>query len=94
MQAGVLRGAGRQLRGSYINGASYWGIGLPLCWFLAFKQGLGVEGLWYGLLSTTSLTVCHCDACLPAHRLTALGMCTTKILMRFTRGHTRFGCLG
>ncbi|KAK9801885.1 hypothetical protein WJX73_007196 [Symbiochloris irregularis] len=53
---GVLRGAGRQLTGSYINGASYWGIGLPLCWFLAFKQDLGVTGLWYGLLSTTSLT--------------------------------------
>ena len=29
--AGVMRGAGRQTIATVINGAVYWGIGLPLC---------------------------------------------------------------
>jgi MATE family multidrug resistance protein len=27
----------------------YWSVGLPLGWFLTFRQGRGVDGLWIGL---------------------------------------------
>jgi MATE family multidrug resistance protein len=36
--------------------AAHWLIGLPLGWWLAFRQGTGVQGIWWGL--TIGLTVC------------------------------------
>ncbi len=33
----------------YITGVSYWIIGFPLCWYLAFYTPLGAVGIWWGL---------------------------------------------
>lgn len=43
--SGVLRGAGRQGIGAATSWCSYWIIGLPLAYLLAFKAQLGVLGL-------------------------------------------------
>lgn len=29
---------------------SYWCCGIPLAAYLAFRRGLGLEGLWWGLV--------------------------------------------
>jgi MATE family multidrug resistance protein len=31
------------------NLAAYWGLGLPVGWWLAFRRGWGIVGLWDGL---------------------------------------------
>jgi len=36
--------------------AAHWLLGLPLGWFFAFRQGMGVDGIWWGL--TIGLTSC------------------------------------
>lgn len=53
--SGVIRGCGRQSLGATINIVTYWGVGIPLAATLAFKVGLGVKGLYLGLLATTSM---------------------------------------
>lgn len=50
---GVLRGAGLQKTGAFINLAGYYLLGLPLGGMLAFKYAWGLPGLWIGL--TTGL---------------------------------------
>lgn len=55
--AGIMRGCGRQLLASGLNLVSYWGLGLPLALVLGLHFGLGVQGLWYGLATTTSVQV-------------------------------------
>jgi MATE family multidrug resistance protein len=50
---GVLRGAGLQKTGAFINLAGYYLLGLPLGGILAFKYTWGLPGLWIGL--TTGL---------------------------------------
>ena len=49
--AGVVTGAGRQATGALINFCTYWGVGLSLAATLAFYAGLGVRGLWYGVMA-------------------------------------------
>jgi MATE family multidrug resistance protein len=58
---GTLRGAGRQALGAGVNAAAYWVVGVPLSGFLAFKMGMGAQGLWGGIcigaaLQTLTLT--------------------------------------
>ena len=63
--AGVMRGAGRQLLASILNLITYWVLGLPLAILLGVYFNLGVEGLWWALLITTSVqvsSVTHTDA--------------------------------
>ncbi len=57
VMGGVLRGSGRQGVGAALNFATYWCLGLPLVWLLAFKAGLGIAGLWAGIAATTTLQV-------------------------------------
>jgi MATE family multidrug resistance protein len=45
----VLRGVGDTRVPMVIAGASYWGIGAPVGWLLAFPLGLGPPGIWIGL---------------------------------------------
>ncbi|KAL4427911.1 hypothetical protein ABPG75_002000 [Micractinium tetrahymenae] len=52
---GLLRGAGRQHLGAVTNLISYWCCGIPLAAFLAFRRGLGLEGLWWGLVVINTL---------------------------------------
>ena len=47
--AGSLRGIGKQEVGALLNLVSYWGLGMPLAYVLAFKFDMGLQGLWVGL---------------------------------------------
>jgi MATE family multidrug resistance protein len=46
---GALRGAGDTRSPFLAHTICYWGIGLPLGWFLAFHANLGAIGFWIGL---------------------------------------------
>jgi MATE family multidrug resistance protein len=46
---GALRGLGDTRMPMIANLVGHWGIGLPLAWFLCFRRGWGVAGLWAGL---------------------------------------------
>lgn len=50
IEAGVLRGQGRQQLGSYLNLVSYYLIALPLAFFFAFHLDFGLGGLLGGLI--------------------------------------------
>lgn len=45
-----IRGTGRQAPLMWTNLAGFWGVGMPVCYLLAFRFGYGVEGLWIGLV--------------------------------------------
>jgi MATE family multidrug resistance protein len=47
--AGVLRGMGTVKPTALANLAGYYAIGLPLGWWLTFRRGAGLPGLWWGL---------------------------------------------
>ena len=53
---GILRGLGDTRTPMYWNLGGHWAIGLPLAYLLAFRFGLGVVGLWWGLSS--GLIIC------------------------------------
>jgi MATE family multidrug resistance protein len=53
---GVLRGLGDTRTPMLWNLAGHWFIGLPVAYVLAFRAGLGVVGLWWGLSS--GLIIC------------------------------------
>ena len=52
---GVLRGAGDVRLPMLVPVVSFWAVGLPLAWVLAFKRDLGPQGIWYGLIAALSL---------------------------------------
>jgi MATE family multidrug resistance protein len=47
---GVLRGMGKTLPAAWFNLFGYYVLALPIGWWMAFRTGLGLAGLWYGLL--------------------------------------------
>jgi MATE family multidrug resistance protein len=47
--AGVLRGAGDTRLPAILAVCGYWGLGLPLGWWLGLHSGWGPRGLWWGL---------------------------------------------
>ena len=47
---GALRGMKDTTRPMITNLISYWLVGIPSGWFLAFKVGLEGKGLWWGLV--------------------------------------------
>ncbi|XP_022147464.1 protein DETOXIFICATION 34-like [Momordica charantia] len=53
--SGVAVGGGWQALVACINLFCYYIVGLPLGFFLGYKMGLGVEGIWIGMISGTSL---------------------------------------
>lgn len=56
--SGILRGAGDTTAAMLLHVLSFWGIGVPLSWVLAFPLGYGAAGLWWGLsagLSTAAV---------------------------------------
>ncbi|MDF2158207.1 MATE family efflux transporter [Algoriphagus sp. CAU 1675] len=53
---GVLRGMEDVKFPTWITLFAYWGLGLPLGYFLAFELGLAERGIWYGLLTGLSIT--------------------------------------
>ncbi|CAM8995367.1 unnamed protein product [Rhodiola kirilowii] len=48
--SGVAIGAGRQTMAAYVNIFSYYAIGLPLGAMLAYLAGLGIKGMWTGMI--------------------------------------------
>lgn len=47
---GALRGLSDVKVPTMIALFSYWGIALPVAWLLGFPLGMGVRGIWYGML--------------------------------------------
>jgi MATE family multidrug resistance protein len=47
--SGILRGMGRTRPAAVIHVVGFWGLALPLAWWLTFRAGLGLAGLWWGL---------------------------------------------
>ncbi len=50
VSGGILRGLGRTRAPALVNFIGYYVVGLPVGYWLAFHAGLGVVGLWWGLL--------------------------------------------
>jgi MATE family multidrug resistance protein len=58
VSSGVLRGAADTTVPAAIALLGFWLLGLPGGWYLAFREGLGPRGLWWGLtlgLSTVAV---------------------------------------
>jgi MATE family multidrug resistance protein len=53
---GVLRGAGDTHTPMFWNLGGHWLVGLPLGYYLCFRLGRGVVGLWWGL--SAGLVIC------------------------------------
>lgn len=49
VSAGILRGAADTARPAVLALVAFWGLGLPIGWYLAFRAGWGPQGLWWGL---------------------------------------------
>ncbi|XP_042519043.1 protein DETOXIFICATION 41-like [Macadamia integrifolia] len=48
--SGVAIGSGWQALVAYVNLSTYYIIGLPIGYVLGFKKGLGVAGIWWGMI--------------------------------------------
>jgi len=46
---GILRGMGRTRPAAVMHLVAFYGVGLPLSWLFAFRAGLGLVGIWWGL---------------------------------------------
>lgn len=56
--AAVLRGMGRTVPAALFMLLGHYAVALPLAWFLAFRTGAGLAGIWWGLaagLTTVAL---------------------------------------
>lgn len=53
--AGALRGLKDTRVPMFIAAFSYWGVGMPVGWMLAFHGGFGVAGMWVGLIAGLSV---------------------------------------
>ncbi|MEM7516542.1 MAG: MATE family efflux transporter [Planctomycetota bacterium] len=47
--AGILRGMGRTQISAWANLLGFWGLGLPLAWWLGLHTSAGLAGVWWGL---------------------------------------------
>jgi MATE family multidrug resistance protein len=52
---GALRGLGETRVPMLVSLVGYWISGLPLGWWLCFRGGYGVHGLWIGLAASLAL---------------------------------------
>jgi MATE family multidrug resistance protein len=53
--AGALRGLKDTRVPMLITTFAYWGVGMPVGWWLAFRAGLGARGMWMGLIAGLSM---------------------------------------
>lgn len=49
--AGALRGIKDTRMPMFITAVAYWGVGMPLGAWLAFSEGKGAQGMWFGLVA-------------------------------------------
>jgi len=52
---GALRGLKDTTIPMLITMFAYWGVGMPLGYWLAFERGMGVHGMWIGLIAGLSV---------------------------------------
>ncbi|HET6631604.1 MAG TPA: MATE family efflux transporter [Rhodanobacteraceae bacterium] len=52
---GALRGLKDTRVPMLITAFAYWGVGMPIGWWLAFPRGLGARGMWVGLIAGLSM---------------------------------------
>ncbi len=52
---GALRGLKDTRIPMFITLFAYWGVGMPVGWWLAFPRGLGARGMWIGLIAGLSV---------------------------------------
>ena len=52
---GALRGLKDTTIPMIITTVAYWGIGMPLGWWLTFRVGFGARGMWIGLIAGLSV---------------------------------------
>jgi len=52
---GALRGLKDTRIPMFITMFAYWGVGMPVGWWLAFPHGLGARGMWMGLIAGLSM---------------------------------------
>ena len=48
---GALRGLKDTTVPMAVTALAYWGIGMPVGWWLAFHGGFGARGMWMGLIA-------------------------------------------
>jgi len=53
---GGLQGAGDTVRPTVATAISFWGVRIPLTWFLALRAGYGATGAWVAMSATTILS--------------------------------------
>jgi MATE family multidrug resistance protein len=53
--SGALRGLKDTRVPMLITTFAYWGVGMPVGWWLAFRIGLGARGMWMGLIAGLSM---------------------------------------
>ncbi|DBA94578.1 hypothetical protein WJX77_010461 [Trebouxia sp. C0004] len=58
--SGVLRGLGRQASLMWFNVLGFWMVGFTMGWALTFKAGLGLSGIWLGILGGVTTTAVLC----------------------------------
>jgi MATE family multidrug resistance protein len=61
--SGILRGMGRPLPAAGLNLIGYWALALPLAHWMAFKRGMGLPGIWWGLAIALALVALGMIAC-------------------------------
>ncbi|MCK6446472.1 MAG: MATE family efflux transporter [Planctomycetes bacterium] len=59
---GILRGMGRPRPAAAFNLIGYWAFALPIGWWLGFRGGHGLAGLWWGLSIGLALVALSCIA--------------------------------
>lgn len=52
---GALRGLKDTRIPMFVTMFAYWGVGMPVGWWLAFPHGLGARGMWMGLIAGLSV---------------------------------------
>ncbi|GLJ22193.1 hypothetical protein SUGI_0417050 [Cryptomeria japonica] len=52
---GVAIGCGWQAAVAYVNLATYYVVGLPIGVISGFKNGIGVKGIWWGMIVGVAL---------------------------------------
>ena len=58
--AGLLRGIGRQRVGGFVNLTLFYALGIPLSLLFGFVWGIGLRGLWMGMLfAIMSIAACE-----------------------------------
>jgi MATE family multidrug resistance protein len=72
---GALRGAGNTRVTAIAHGVGYWGLGLPLGYWLCFGAGWGAPGLWTGL--SFALIVIGIALAMVWHRMTRSWLAAT-----------------